>query len=113
LKSIVRTRRGHDATNLFLEGQRISGIVPNVLVTDGLGSYASAFDQTFAKKQTLHIRKPRFIDKANNNMIERLHGTIKERTKTMRALDGSESAKNMVSTLSTQRENPSRSCWIA
>jgi hypothetical protein len=93
---LTRTRREHDATNLFLEGQWISGIVPNVLVTDGLGSYASAFDQTFAKKQTRHIRKPRFIDKANNNMIERLHGTIKERTKTMRGLDDSDSANNMV-----------------
>jgi hypothetical protein len=93
---LTQTRREHDATNLFLEGQRISGIVPNVLVTDGLGSYASAFDQTFAKKQTRHICKPRFIDKANNNMIERLHGTIKERTKTMRGLDHSESANNVV-----------------
>jgi transposase-like protein len=65
-------------------------------VTDGLGSYASAFDQTFAKNQTHHIRKPRFIDKANNNMVERLHGTIKERTKTMRGLDDSESARNVV-----------------
>jgi transposase-like protein len=93
---LTQTRREHEATNLFLEGQRISGVVPNVLVTDGLSSYASAYDQTFAKKHTRHIRKPRFIDKANNNMIERLHGTIKERTKTMRALDDSESARSMV-----------------
>jgi len=93
---LTSTRREHDATNLFLEGQRTSGIVPNVLVTDGLASYASAFDQTFAKKHTQHLRKPRFIDKANNNMIERLHGTIKERTKTMRALDDSKSAHGMV-----------------
>jgi len=93
---LTRTRREHEATNLFLEGQRITGVVPNVLVTDGLGSYASAFDQTFAKKHTHHIRKPRFIDKANNNMIERLHGTIKERTKVMRGLDDSKSASNVV-----------------
>jgi len=65
---LTQTRREHDATNLFLEGQRISGVVPNVLVTDGLGSYAPAFDQTFAKKHTRHIRKARFIDKANNNI---------------------------------------------
>jgi hypothetical protein len=93
---LTQTRREHEATNLFLEGQRISGIVPNVLVADGLESYASAFKQTYAKKHTQHIRKPRFIDKANNNMIERLHGTIKERTKTMRGLDDSKSASNMV-----------------
>jgi transposase-like protein len=93
---LTQTRREHDATNLFLEGQRVSGIAPNVLVTDGLGSYTSAFDQTFAKKHTRHIQKPRFIDKANNNMVERLHGTIKERTKTMRGLDESESASKMV-----------------
>jgi transposase-like protein len=84
----------NDATNLFLE--RITGVVPNALVTDGLGSYDSAFGETFAKKHTRHIQKPPFIDKANNNMTERLHGTIKERIKTMRGLDDSESASNMV-----------------
>jgi len=93
---LTQTRREHEATNLFLEAQRTSGIAPNVLVTDGLESYSAAFNQTFAKKQTKHIRSPRFIDKANNNLVERLHGTIRERTKVMRGLDDGKSANSVV-----------------
>jgi len=93
---LTQTRREHEATNLFLEAQRTTGVVPNTLVTDGLLSYQAAYDQTFAKRQVRHIRSPRFIDKTNNNIIERLHGTIKDRTKVMRGLDGTESSSNLI-----------------
>jgi hypothetical protein len=42
---------------------------------------------TLRCKGTKHIRKPRFVDLANNNRIERLHSTMRERTKTMRGFD--------------------------
>ena len=93
---LTQTRREHEATNLFLEAQKITGIVPNTIVTDGLLSYQAAYDQTFAKKQVRHIRSPRFIDKANNNIIERLHSTLKTRTKVMRALDGTKSSDSII-----------------
>jgi hypothetical protein len=93
---LTQTRREHEATNLFLEGQRTTGIVPNILVTDGLESYRSAFNQTFAKKKTIHVRSPRFVDKTQNNLIERFHGTVRERTKVMRGLDDSKSANSVV-----------------
>jgi len=93
---LTQTRREHEATNLFLEAQRATGIVPNTLVTDGLLSYQAAYDQTFAKKHVRHVRSPRFIDKTNNNIIERLHGTIKDRTKVMRGLDGTETSTNLI-----------------
>jgi hypothetical protein len=51
-------------------------------------------------RNTVPNHKPtyadRFIDKTNNNMVERLHGTNKEGTKRMRGLDEFESATKMV-----------------
>jgi len=37
---------------------------------------------------TKHIRNVGFRDKSNNNIIERLHGPIRERDRVMRALKG-------------------------
>jgi transposase-like protein len=93
---LTQTRREHEATKLFLEAQRATGITPNTIVTDGLLSYQAAYDRTFAKNHTTHIRSPRFIDKTNNNIVERLHSTLKTRTKVMRALDGTKSSDSII-----------------
>lgn len=37
------------------------------------------------KLRTQHIQKPRFIDPTNNNIVERLNGTVREREKVMRS----------------------------
>ena len=36
---------------------------------------------------------PRFVDKTNNNLVERMQGTIRERDKVMRGMKGQETAK--------------------
>lgn len=36
------------------------------------------------KPRTEHIQKPRFVDPTNNNIVERLNGTVREREKVMR-----------------------------
>jgi len=83
---LTQTRREHEATNLFLEGRLRSDRAPNLVVTDGLLSYEGAFRNAFPKG-TRHLCSPRFIDRTNNNLVERLHGTVKDRTKVMRGLD--------------------------
>lgn len=35
---------------------------------------------------------PRFVDKTNNNIVERLNGTVRERDKVMRGMKGEETA---------------------
>jgi len=35
-----------------------------------------------------HVRKPRFVDPTNNNVVERLNGTVREREKVMRGRKG-------------------------
>jgi putative transposase len=84
---LTKGRTEMDARNLFLDGLDRTKKAPATIVTDGLVSYANAYDQTLRYKGTKHIRKPRFIDLANNNRIERLHSSMRERTKVMRAFD--------------------------
>jgi putative transposase len=84
---LTKGRTDVDARNLFLDGLDRAKKAPATIVTDGLASYANAFNETFRYKGTKHIRKPRFIDLANNNAIERLHSSMRERTKVMRGFD--------------------------
>jgi len=84
---LTKGRTDVDARNLFLDGLDRTKKAPTAIVTDGLVSYANAYDETLRYKGAKHIRKPRFIDLANNNRIERLHSTMRERTKVMRGFD--------------------------
>ncbi|MGD0175730.1 MAG: IS6 family transposase [Candidatus Bathyarchaeia archaeon] len=84
---LTKARTDRDARNLFLDGLDRAKKAPTTIVTDGLVSYANAYDETLRYKGTKHIRKPRFIDLANNNRIERLHSSMRERTKVMRGFD--------------------------
>jgi len=59
------------------------------MITDGLRAYQKAFKKEFftlKNPRTKHIRKPRFVDKTNNNIVERMQGSIREREKVLRAL---------------------------
>jgi transposase-like protein len=47
------------------------------------------------KPRVQHVRLKNIREGTNNNIVERLHGTIKERTKVMRGLDNDESAQRM------------------
>jgi transposase-like protein len=48
-----------------------------------------------------HIWKPRFVDPTNNNMVERLNGTVREREKVMRGMKSDETAEELMSGLRT------------
>jgi transposase-like protein/predicted RNA-binding Zn-ribbon protein involved in translation (DUF1610 family) len=86
---ISQRREVMDARKVFQNAKQIAQSKPQVMITDGLQSYNEAFKKEFftlRNPRTKHIRKPRFVDKANNNMIERLNGTVRERDKVLRAL---------------------------
>jgi len=44
------------------------------------------------KPRTEHIRVPNIRNRSNNNMVERLNGTVGERTKVMRGLKDKQTA---------------------
>jgi transposase-like protein len=77
---------------------------PQYVVSDGLPAYARAFKKEFftlKKPRIQHIRKPRFIDFTNNNIAERLNGTVREREKVMRGIKSDETAEELMNGLRT------------
>jgi hypothetical protein len=60
------------------------------VITDGLQSYNKAFNKEFYTMKTprlQHVRLPSIRERPNNNEVDRLHGTIRERVEVMRGLD--------------------------
>lgn len=90
---ISQKREVIDARNVFQNAKKVANDNPKVMVTDGLKAYIKAFKKEFytlKNPRIKHIRKPRFVDKANNNMVERMQGSIREREKVMRSLKNKE-----------------------
>jgi len=72
---------------------------PMAVVTDGLRAYQDAITQEFftlKAPRTQHVRVPNIRNRSNNNMVERLHGTIRQRNKVMRGLDDEATAQTMM-----------------
>jgi transposase-like protein len=61
---------------------------------------AEFYDIT-AQIQNPHLRLKDFETKPNNNILERLNGTFRERTKVLRSLDSSVSAQEFVAGMQT------------
>ena len=64
---------------------------PKVIKTDRLGSYPGAINLVFP--YTKHVQSDGIRAEINNNLSERLQGTYRQRTKTMRGLDSLESGQ--------------------
>ncbi len=90
LASVVSTeRKVRDARMVFQKAKKnCGGRKPKYIVTDGLGSYRSAIKKEFTTNthETEHLPNVGLRHHVNNNHVERLHGTIREREKVMRGL---------------------------
>jgi len=79
-----------DAKRLFqMAKERIKGQRVKTVITDGLRAYEDAFKKEFftlRKPRTEHIRHIRLSGHLNNNLIERFHGTRRERDKVLREM---------------------------
>jgi transposase-like protein len=80
-----------DAMILMHKANLRAGKYPKVIMTDSLSSYMEAISLTY-KDKTKHLQVKKFTVKPNNNLIERMQGTIKGRTKVMRGLKSYETA---------------------
>jgi hypothetical protein len=85
------SRTTHDATMLMKEAQKKAGKSPKVVITDKLAAYLDGVEIAFGA-DTEHVRSKGFTIQPNTNLIERFHGTLKDRTKVMRGLKNVESA---------------------
>jgi len=94
---ISSTRTFEDTVAIFKKGFDQSKVRPKAVFVDGSQVYDSAFNKVFwtMRKDT----RPELVQRVGiraretNNIVERLHGTLKDRTKPMRGLKSFESAK--------------------
>jgi transposase-like protein len=96
---ITEKREIADARNILAQASSLSKTRPMAVVTDGLRAYQDAIPKEFhtmKAPRTQHVRIPNIRNRSNNNMVERLHGTIRQRNKVMRGLDREASAQTMM-----------------
>jgi transposase-like protein len=96
---ITEKREIADARQVLAQASSISKTRPMAIVTDGLRAYEDAISKEFytmKTPRTQHVRIPNIRDRSNNNMVERLHGTIRQRNKSMRGLDDEQTAQTMM-----------------
>jgi putative transposase len=85
---LSRSRTTRDAQILMDRAIKMAGKAPKVVITDALASY---LDVSYGKGAE-HRQGGPFNIENNSNLIERFHGTLKQRTKVMRGLKNFESA---------------------
>ncbi len=90
LASVVsKERKVRDARMVFQRAKQNSGgRTPKYMVTDGLQAYKKAVNKEFPTNyhETEHLYNVGLQHHPNNNHVERLHGTIRQREKVMRGL---------------------------
>ena len=98
--SPTRTTRAA-ATALAMARQR-SNNPPVSVKTDGLASYRDAMPRAFPTHRVRHVVSQGVKADINNNLSERLQGTIRDRDKTLRGLKARETGQAYVDGLVTQ-----------
>jgi transposase-like protein len=94
---LSNTRTFEDTVSIFKQGLEQSKIRPRAIFVDGSFVYSSAFNKVFytMRKDT----RPELVQRVGinaretNNVVERLHGTLKDRTRCIRGLKAYESTK--------------------
>jgi putative transposase len=94
---LSNTRTFEDTVAIFKKGVEQSKVRPRALFVDGSFVYSSAYNKVFytMRKDT----RPEFVQRVGirardtNNIVERLHCTLKDRTRNMRGLKSYDSTK--------------------
>jgi putative transposase len=79
--SLSRTTR--DASSLMEKAWRRADKAPKVIISDRLRAYLDGIEIVFGA-DTEHIQSEGMTGDINTNLIERFHGTLKDRTKVLR-----------------------------
>ena len=83
LASHLSESRGmKDAQTLMEKASQRAGSIPKVVVTDKLASYLDGVELVFGA-DTKHTQSGPFVTKDSTNIIERFHGTLKDRSKVL------------------------------
>jgi transposase-like protein len=97
---VTKHRYIEDARKVLQEAKQVAnGQKPDFIITDKLPAYKQAVTKEFftlKNPRTKHVKLKSIREGTNNNVVERLHGTIRERTKVMRGLDNDKTAQTMM-----------------
>lgn len=86
------TRTSRDAERVFRLARANATRTPDVIVTDRLASYIDGIERVFGA-DTRHVQAGGIRAVVNNNLSERLQGTIRQRAKVMRGLKRRDTAQ--------------------
>ena len=86
------TRTTKDAALVMKEAQRAAGKTPKRIITDRLAAYVDGIELVFGA-DTKHVQGKPFVDKDSTNVIERFHGTMKDRTNVIRGFKNMDTAE--------------------
>jgi transposase-like protein len=95
---LTESRTSEDARKVFEQALEVQK--PKAFYTDGSFAYEDAFNKVFYSRYKADrvewIRKVGIKARQTNNMVERLHGTLKDRTKPMRGLKNDKRAESLL-----------------
>ncbi len=86
------TRTTKDAALLMKQAQMRAGKAPKRVITDKLRAYLDGIELVFGAK-TLHIQSSPFDKKDSTRLIERFHGTFKDRINVVRGFKNMDMAR--------------------
>jgi putative transposase len=82
---LSRSRNAQNAQKLMELASERAGKIPRVVITDKMGAYLDGIELAFGA-ETKHIAAKQLTAKPGTQLIERFHGSLKDRTKVMRGL---------------------------
>jgi len=97
---LSNTRTLKDTIAIFQKGLDQSKVKPRAVFVDGCNAYQRAFNKVFYSRYKADrvelVQRVGIRTRETNNIVERLHGTLKDRTKPMRGLKGFESTNALL-----------------
>jgi len=92
---ITATRSISDVQMVMNQAAKRAGKLPSEIVTDKMPSYPDGINYAF-HGQAKHIQSGPFDESDNTNLIERFHGTLKDRVKVLRGFKSIDTAKQLL-----------------
>jgi len=89
---LAESRTIKDVATVMRKALQRTGKAPKVIITDRLSAYPDGIEQVFGA-DTKHIPSKPFVDVDSTNLIERFHGTLKERTDVIRGFKNIDTAR--------------------
>lgn len=89
---LAKSRTTKDAALVMKEALKKAGKAPERIITDKLAAYIDGIELVFGA-DTEHIQSKPFTDVNSTNIIERFHGTLKDRTNVVRGFKNMNTAE--------------------